>query len=156
MSRGRKPISNALKSLRGTDQKIRLRNEEKVETLTKVSVPAVLKSKRAKKIFRDKAKQLIERRILSVNDIEQLTIYSYSLDTVFECMENLEEGKFKALKDDKGRIYKFVENPYLPLYRQMVDIVNKIGSDFGFNPVSRSKVKASEPEQIENSLLEFL
>lgn len=154
--KGRKPISNELKRLRGTDQPVRMRDEGNSEILTRVSTPAVLKSRRARKIFKDKAALLIAQRVLTQNDIEQLTIYSYSLDTVFECIENMEEGKFKPLKDEKGRIYKFIENPYLTLYRQMVEIVNKIGSDFGFNPVSRSKVKGAEKKQTDDGLMDFM
>lgn len=155
MSKGRPPTPNALKRLRGTDQPVRMRDESQIEILTKVATPKVLTTTRAKKIFKDKAAQLIFRKMLTVHDIEQLTTYAYSLDILFTCMKELEVGIFKPLKDDKGRIYKYIENPYLALYRQMVEITSKIGADFGFTPVSRMKLKLNNETKTQ-ALEEFL
>jgi len=156
MSRGRKPVSNALKRLRGTDQPVRMRDEGNFERLTKVTPPKMLTTKRAKQIFREKASHLINQQVLTPLDVDQLCIYSHALDLLFTCIAELEQGHYKPVKDDSGKIFKFIPNPYLPLYRQMVEIVTKIGSDFGFTPVSRMKMKYPEPEKTDpNSLMEF-
>ena len=107
-----------------------------------------LKKKRAKEIFIEKANQLITLRILTPFDLEQLSIYAYALDQAYSSMEKISAlGCFKETYDDNGRILRYVENPYLKLFRDMVDIANKIGSDFGFSPVSRQKLKAGKPKK---------
>lgn len=147
MNKGRPPISNSLKKLRGTDQPVRMRDEGNFERLTEVSPPKVLTTKRSKQIFKTKADQLIKQRVLTPLDLEQLTFYAYCADTAFTCMQELKAGLFNPLKDEKGVIYKFVENPHLPLLSRMIDQCNRIGSDFGFSPISRSKVKTAPDEK---------
>lgn len=147
MAKGRKPIPNALKQLRGTDQPVRMRDEGNFERLTEVSPPKVLTTRRAKQIFKTKADQLIAHGVLTPLDLEGLTMYAYCADVAFTCMEELKQGLFKPLKDEKGRIYKFVENPHLPLLNKMIDQCNRLGADFGFTPISRSKVKTAPDDR---------
>lgn len=141
--KGRKAIPNQLKSLRGTNQPVRMRQEYKNEVITKVTAPREL-NKRAKKIYRDKANQLIAMKVLNSTDLDQLLIYANSFDMLLESIEKLKEGKFKTIYDENGNIIRFVENPFLKIYRDMVMIVNKIGSDFGFSPVSRQKLSTQK------------
>ena len=75
-------------------------------------------------------------------DIEQLVIYAASLDLLFDCIKEMKKGKFNEVYDDFGKIKGYIANPYIKLYREMIEIVNKIGSDFGFSPVSRMRLKA--------------
>lgn len=158
--RGRKAIPNALKSLRGTDQPTRMRDEMSVDPITDpiISIPrnSPLKTKRSKDIFIRKANQLIALRVLTELDLEQLSIYSYSLDQVYECMEKLkEQGKFKEVYDDAGHVIRYIENPYLRLMRENIEIVNRIGGDFGFSPVSRQKIQVENVED-DNPFKELL
>lgn len=148
--KGRKAITNELKKLRGTDQPVRMKNEVSADLIMEpiVSIPkgSALKSKRSKKIFMDKANQLIALRVLTEFDLEQLSIYAFSLDQVFICMERIvAEGYYRDVITDKG--ITTLVNPCLKIYKEMVDVTNRIGSEFGFTPVSRQKINAKEPEE---------
>lgn len=159
MSKGRKPIPDSLKVLRGTDQKTRMRGSLEVPALNDITGIVdvkkftVLKSKRAKDIFIDKANQLIKLKLLTEMDIEQLVIYASSLDILFTCMKEMKKDLFKEIyaEDKEGNIFLkgMVPNPYIKLYREMIEITNKIGSDFGFSPVSRMKLKAEKEKEVD-------
>ena len=114
----------------------------------------VLKSKRAKDIFVQKANQLIKLKLLTDMDIEQLVVYASSLDLLFDCLKEMQKGMFKELYDDFGKVKSYLANPYIKQYKEMIEITNKIGSDFGFSPVSRMKLKA-EKEQEKDPLQEL-
>ena len=157
MGRGRKPLPDQIKSLRGTDQPCRMRGEIETDKILEISQIVdlknfkVLKSKRAKDIFVQKANQLIKLKLLTDMDIEQLVVYASSLDILFDCIREMKKGMFKELYDDFGKIKSYLANPYIKQYREMIDITNRIGSDFGFSPVSRMKLKA-EPEKEKDPL----
>lgn len=160
MTKGRKVLPSKIKTLRGTNQPCRIGTELNVTPIINpikgVSKSCPLKNKRAKKIFIEKSNQLIANGILTDFDIEQLSIYAYALDQAYTCMENIsDQGLFKEIFDDNGNILRYVQNPHLPLFRDMVDIANKIGSDFGFSPVSRQKIKAETPKD-EDDLIKIL
>lgn len=149
---GRKALPNAVKILRGTDQPCRMKEELSVKPITDpiLSLPKnnPLKTKRAKKIYIEKANQLIQLRILTSFDLEQLSIYAYALDQTYTCMENLhKQGYFHESYDDNGNILRYIENPYLKLLRDMIEVTNKIGSDYGFTPVSRQKINQAPPSE---------
>lgn len=154
MTRGRKPISNAVRKLHGTERADRIREELSIPVLTSVDAKKIkaLATKRSREIFTVKANQLISQGVLTEMDLEALAVYANSLDWVFECIENLKEGKFKTVVNEKGTSY--VPNPYLKLYKEMVEIVNKVGADFGFTPVSRLRVQA--PPQEEDTLAQLM
>lgn len=153
MTAGRKSLPNEIKKLRGTDQPCRMSESIDVpkigdiSQIINVSKLKILKTKRSKQIFKDKANQLIQLNILTAIDFEQLAIYAHSLDTLFDCIDNISSsGKFSEVYDENGRILRFIQNPYLKLYQDMVQICSKIGSDFGFTPVSRMKFKVESKE----------
>lgn len=146
--KGRKELPAKIKQLRGTEQKCRVKTEIDVQKVFSIDAKKlkVLKTKRSRDIFTEKANQLIALGILTENDFEQLAIYANSLDIVFECMEKTKSDKFEKIETSTGHYY--IPNPYLKLYRDMVEIVNKIGSEFGFSPVSRTKL-AHKPVEID-------
>ena len=150
MGRGRKPIPDQLKVLRGTDQKCRLRGEIETEKINEISKIVdlknfrVLKSKWAKDIFIQKANQLIKLKLLTDMDIEQLVVYASSMEILFDCLKEMKTGMFIDVYNDGGLLKGKIPNPHIKLYREMIEITNRIGSDFGFSPVSRMKLKAEK------------
>ena len=155
MSRGRKPIPDELKILRGTDQPCRMSGKTNVvdkitdiKQITSCSKLKMLPTKRAKDIFKQKANQLIALNVLTELDLEQLAVYANSLDLVFDCLEGLREPAIPKY-DKVGNLTGYVAPPELALYRQMVEIVNKIGSDFGFSPISRQRINTGPMEKEE-------
>ena len=153
MAKGRKAIPNEIKALRGTDQPCRMKDEVSVDRIQyffeKIPKNSPLKTKRAKKIFIEKANQLVASKILTAMDLEQLSMYAYSVDVVYQAMEAIGEmGHFQEIHDENGYLLRYVENPYLKLFRDHVKIANEIGANFGFSPVSRQKIQISKEEDL--------
>lgn len=155
MAKGRKPITNELKVLRGTDQPCRMAKEilsvDKIKCFDEIKSTSQLKglpTKRSKSIFRTKANQLIALGVLTVLDLELLAVYANSLDILFDCMEDM---RLPATpKHNKlGQLIGYVPRPEIAMYKQMVEQVNRIGSDFGFTPISRQRIN-SAPEENES------
>jgi len=161
--KGRKKIPDTLKQLRGTDQPCRLSGNNNIDPIANIDEIVdsgqlrVLKNKRAKDIFKEKANQLIQLKVLTSMDFEQLAIYANNVDMMFTCMTELKKGKFKEIYDEEGRIIRYVENPYLKLYKDLIPLINKMASEFGFSPVSRMKFnhKPEETDPLQALLKQF-
>lgn len=153
MSRGRKPLPDAVKKLRGTDEKRRMRGDglitpkiKDADQIERYGINTLLKTERARQIFETKCNQLMALNMLTAADIDQIAIYSDALDKLWTCVDNLQTGLFKQVHNEYGDVVKFVSNPYLKLYKDLIVIVNRIGSDFGFSPVSRMKIRTPDEE----------
>lgn len=153
MSKGRKPIPDELKKLRGTDQPCRMSNTVEyaeritdIKMITSTSRLKLLPTKRAKDIFKQKANQLIALGILTVLDIEHLAVYANSLDVLFSCMESMRNEPTPKYNKNMELI-GYVPDPSINMYRQMVEHVNRIGAEFGFTPISRQKINYQEEEK---------
>lgn len=156
MAKGRKPTPNHLKRLRGTDQPCYMHPEDNFEKLTTVSVPKQLTTRRAKAIFRAKTEQLIRFNVLTELDVEQLTVYSGLLDEYFTCQEIIQtEGLFIKSISKKGESI-LIEHPASRLKRQLAEIINRLGSNFGFDPASRLKFKHTNDKPTPGGLEEFI
>lgn len=151
---GRKPLPDEVKALRGTLEDRRSRSSISGKHITKITQVTstrgikVLRTKRAKEIFKQKCNQLMDLKILTEIDLENIAIYSHNLDKIFSLMETIEkEGDtitlYKVIyKLDGDTIQvpiKCVTNPKWKLYADLVQMNNRIGSDYGFSPVARMK-----------------
>jgi P27 family predicted phage terminase small subunit len=144
MSKGRKNLPAEIKKLRGTAQPCREQATSGADTalarLTDAKPPAWLDTT-AKKIFRSKAEQLIALNVLTVLDIDLLALYAQSYSLIVEALGKIkEEGKFNTLYNDEGQIIGFVENPYMKVYRDNFDKVQKLAGHFGFSPATRKGI----------------
>lgn len=152
MAKGRRPLPDAVKVLRGTDQPCRLSGDDGVEKLTDIGQITsaarmkLLPTRRAKEIFKTKANQLIALRVLTELDLEHLAVYANSLDVLFSCLDGMRQPP-KPKRDRTGNLVGYIQPPELTLYRQMVEQVNRIGAEFGFTPVSRQRIHAGQPEE---------
>lgn len=159
--RGRKKLPQEIKNLKGTSQRCRETSEintnkvSDLDMLLDVKKLTVLKTKRSKDIFKEKANQLIKLKILTELDFELLAIYAHNVDLTFTCINEMKKGMFKEIFDENGNVIRFVQNPYLKLYKETVERVNKIGSEFGFSPVSRMRL-STQPEKEETEFEKFL
>lgn len=147
MGKGRKPTPNKLKQLRGTDQPVRM-NVDEVEysRITKVSVPRILKTKRAKKIYRERSQVLINMQLLQEPDQDLLVAYANTLDLYYRAVEEMAEADLIIDVQTKAGKTKQV-NPHLKLMAQLIEIINKLSSHFGFSPSSRASLKVNEPRE---------
>ena len=147
MGKGRKPTPNKLKQLRGTDQPVRMNIDEvEYSRITKVSVPRILKSKRAKKIYRERSQVLINMNLLQEPDQDLLVAYANTLDLYYRAIEEMAEGDLVVTVHTKSGSSKQV-NPYLKLMAQLIEIINKLTGHFGFSPSSRASLKVNEPRE---------
>ena len=78
-------------------------------------------------------------------DLEHLAVYCNSLDVLFDCMEGMREPAIEK-HNKNGDIVGYVARPEIAMYKQMVDNINRLGSEFGFTPLSRQKVNQQEVE----------
>lgn len=152
MAKGRKAIPDELKALRGTDQPCRMSGKvdsaeriTDVKQITSTKNLKLLPTKRAREIFKQKANQLIALKILTELDIEHLAVYANSLDVLFDCMENMRLPAVEKVNKE-GDLIGYVPRPEIAMYKQMVEHVNRIGSEFGFTPMSRQRINAAPPE----------
>ncbi len=145
MTKGRKNLPAEIKKLRGTAQPCRetTSGDIALARLTDVKPPSWLDGM-AKKIFRSKAKQLIALNVLTILDIDLLALYAQSYSLIVEALGKIkEEGKFNTLYNDEGQIIGFVENPYMKVYRDNFDKVQKLAGHFGFSPATRKGIMVS-------------
>lgn len=153
MGKGRKPLPDAVKKLRGTDQPCRMSGvvdtADKITDIKMITSTARLKllpTKRAKDIFKSKANQLIAMGVLTMMDIEHLAVYANSLDVLFSCMEGMREAATPKHNKD-GELIGYVPRPEIAMYKQMVEHVNRIGAEFGFTPMSRQRINQQDVEE---------
>lgn len=152
MGKGRKPLPDAIKVMRGTDQPCRMSGDDGIEKIddikqiTSCSRLKLLPTKRSKEIFKTKANQLISLRVLTELDLEHLAVYANSLDVLFSCLEGMREPP-KEKYNKYGDLIGYIPPPEINLYKQMVEHVNKIGAEFGFTPVSRQRLNQEPPQE---------
>lgn len=158
---GRKPIPNEMKKLRGTDQPCRMRPTIKGVIITDAESvmlhPSVmlLSNDRQKQIFVEKVGQLVALKMMEEMYVDALVQYAVYYDLWEQAVISMRDlgQSFLTRRNDAGKIIGHIENPYIRLAMKYRDIVNSIGSEFGFTPVSRMKlptpgVKESPLEQI--------
>lgn len=165
---GRKKLPDAIKKLKGTDQKCRITGGEtaEYEKITQIpSAPSYLNSE-AKKVYKITAEQLASIGVLDAVNINTVLMYACEMGKYIEVQKNCK----KARKADFGDNYKMYEafqftldkNDRPDIKRHMwdklateyLDNARKLASELGITPASSSKVKIVPKE--EKSALEQL
>ena len=163
MPAGRPNKPNELKSLQGTDRKDRhVESLEviKFENITQLKAISIkgLETAMAKKIFNERSSQLIANKMLAPQDIDQLIIYANAMAMVITCSKEIKGKVFTETHDKNGNPVGYAQNPHIKLFKEMSEIVTRIGSEFGFSPLSRMKFKIEleKPEDpFEKMMREF-
>ena len=154
MSGGRPTKPAELKNLQGTsrkDRQISSLEVMKFDDITQLKAIRVdgLHSAKSKQIFNATANILITNRMLAPQDIDKLIIYANAMALVKTCSKEIKGKIFTETHDKEGNINGYTQNPHIKLFKEMSEIVDKIGSEFGFDPLSRMKIK-STPEEKED------
>lgn len=160
MPAGRPKKPQELKSLQGTSRKDRMSESLEVikfENITQLEAVNVqgLETAAAKKIFNERANMLIANKMLAPQDIDNLIIYANAMAVVMDAAKKMRRDMFTKTLDKNGKLSGYVPNPYLKLFKDMAEIVNRVGSEFGFSPLSRMKFKL-EPEAKKDPFQELL
>ena len=91
MGKGRKPISNALKKLKGTDQPCRMREEITFDKITEIPGPPSYLCVEAKKVFKVTAQQLADKGVLDVVNINTVLLYASEMGKYIEAEKELKK-----------------------------------------------------------------
>lgn len=149
MTRGRKPLPRETLALRDTLRKDRERpasvigeaiKPDEVHERCQVSG---LKSAtdRARKIYWSTVRKVAGQGMLDPAFCQQLLIYAIELDLLMKCEEDIRKnGMYLVVEGKKGTFV--CPNPAVKQLHNAAEKVLKIGSNFGFSPVDRQRLKA--------------
>ncbi len=141
MSKGRKKTSNAIKSLRGTDQPCRMASAgPKLDKVTVLPRSGLKGS--AKKVFELVAAELICKGILEIVGLDLVIAYARETALYHDLMREME-------KDDSLTVEVFTKsgpmtiiNPKRKLAESALSNAKSLAAEFGLTPASRSRVAA--------------
>lgn len=161
MAKGRKKLPQEVLDLRGTARKDRDRSLQitgkkitSIEQCKGFVGIGILKSAEEKRIYFRKCRQLIALGVLEDTYLDQLIVYARNLSQYAEAIEHINaEGLYIVLKtyseklDKAGNVTKketdtgVVINPWYKVSRHCETIIRQIGSNFGFSPFDRQKLR---------------
>ena len=143
---GRKPISNELKVLKGTDQPCRMRDEVRFDRITKIPNPPKYFNNHAKRIYKITTQQLVEKGILDVVNINAVIMYAGEMGKYMEAQEQLvEEGRILVECTKYGE--KKYRNPLDKMSSEYYANAIRLACELGITPASASKVKEKPKEE---------
>ena len=143
---GRKPISNELKVLKGTDQPCRMREEVRYQKITKIPKAPGYFNAYSKKIYKITAEQLAEKGILDVVNINAVIMYAGEMGKYMEAQDQLaEEGRI--LTEYTKFVEKKYRNPLDKMASEYYSNAVRLACELGITPASARKVKEKPREE---------
>ena len=143
---GRKPISNELKILKGTDQPCRMRDEVRFEKVIKIPKPPAFFNEYSKRAYKTATTQLAEKGILDVVNINAVIMYASEMGKYMEAQEILkEEGRILTEYTKFGE--KKYRNPLDKMANEYYANAIRLACELGVTPASASKVKEKPKEE---------
>lgn len=143
----RQRLPDQVKAKRGTLRKCRAQacvEAPSVTTLVNVKVPSRLKGV-AKKTYEFITRQCFAMGILTEIDVHALELYAFEYAELVHLQEQLvSEGYTIKEKTKNGVVMKI--NPLEKVVRAKLVAVNALGSQFGWSPLSRMRLRAMVAE----------
>lgn len=149
MGKGRKPIPNAIKVLKGTDQPCRMREEISYEKITRIPKAPDYMCSAGKKVYKITAQQLAGQGILNVVNINAVMMYANEIGKYIEAEKKLsesEDGRMMKEVSDKGSI-RYIRNPLDKMASEYLANAKMWAVELGITPASASKVKMGEKKE---------
>jgi P27 family predicted phage terminase small subunit len=138
--KGRKPIPTALKKLRGTDQPVRInQNEAQASIVSKLPPPPKWFSPLAKKIYKTKGQELMNQNILATLDLDMFILYCNEYAIYIETSEQINEVPNRATISEAS---EKILNRIVRKNQRAWERAKSIAIEFGFTPSARARVKA--------------
>lgn len=134
--RGRKPKPTATKKLEGNPGKRKLNNAEPQYRVKPPTCPHHVTGL-ARREWRRLVREMRASGVLAVVDRNALAAYCVAFARWADAEEKLAKSGM-ILKSDGGGLY---QNPYLAIANRAIEQLIKIGSEFGFTPSSRTRIK---------------
>lgn len=146
MPAGRPNVPDALKKLRGTFRKDRAQLEIKLDKIENIPPSPETLSEAGKREWYRLAEMLVAMKIFTVADINTLEAYCDAYASWKEAEDHLKvEGK--VIINPMGHQ---VQNQWWRVRNKCLDQMKSYGSELGFSPSARAKLKApSGPEKNE-------
>ena len=136
--RGRPPKPTRLKILQGNPGRRPLpANEPKPPPRTRVPTPPENMGKHAKREWRRVAKVLVAQGLLTDLDMTMFRAYCHAYDRWYEAEAAILAMGVMLKSAKTGGIY---QNPYLPISKQWLAIMERLGGKFGMSPADRARV----------------
>jgi P27 family predicted phage terminase small subunit len=139
---GRKPLPTNIKVLHGEKRKKRL-NPDGVEAPIEVPSPPTHLSVAARQEWDRIAPELERLGILAKIDQTALANFCQATARLARAERQLEKEEL-IIYTDKGSSY---QNPLVGVVNRLYDITRQYASEFGMTPSSRSRVKATKPNE---------
>lgn len=147
---GRKPLPDEVKAMRGTLRKCRTSKTE-TETpargvckpVTKATAPSWLADD-AREIFDRTARMLISWKVLTKLDIPLLAAYAAAYANLKRAYADIASGPGYFIETKTQNGVSVSMHPSARLFKDSLDVVNKVGAQFGFSPVSRRQVESAD------------
>lgn len=144
MARGRKPTPNAILKLRGSYEKARHGDRVELDASTP-TCPTWLGTK-AKAEWKRLTKALEKQGVISQVDRNVLAVHCQAVEDYVTARKTVErEGSVIV-----GGMGGLVENPMSKIMFKAWDRILKSAQELGFSPVSRCRVKASKPKEVDD------
>lgn len=155
--RGRKPLSKEILELRGTDRPDRQRQPStildpiKVDEIRQRCQVSGLRSAtaRAREIYWSTVKRVALLGMLEESFCSQLYFYAVEYDHFMTCTESVKKNSFYITVQGKDGKPIVAPNPAVKQRDNALEKLIKIGSNFGFSPADRARLKipAQEPKE---------
>ena len=163
MARGRKPLPKEKLILRDPFRKDRDRPGSTigepiaVEDIGQKCQVSGLKSatRRAREIYWRLCGQVAATKILEESFCTQLFIYAVEYDHWMTCNEDIKRnGNYLTVEGKKGTFV--VDNPCIKQRKRCEETLIRLGSEFGFTPVSRMRLKMPALDSKDKGIAGFM
>lgn len=153
MARGRKPVSDKLKVLRGTNQPTRMRGELIVDRIDKLPMPPRWIGKTAKKYYNTVGIFLLRANIITPVDVGVLEMCSYEFGKYHDLSEILEGIPLTGMDDDQAKDFRRIKTARNEAKETWI----KLAIELGLTPAARLKfhVVKEEKSEFQKYLEEF-
>lgn len=144
---GRNPLPSKAKELRGTKRKCREPKGDiiSIELVAPINCPPHLKGV-ARQIYEQKVTQCFAMGILAEIDADALAIYAWEYAELIRLAQELQDEGYTYEVTNKNGEAETKLNPKEKVVRNKIAVVNAIGSQFGWSPVSRMRLQAIAKE----------
>lgn len=139
---GRKKLPDEVKQMKGTLQPCRaIGNDGIVRVqLGALKAPDYL-SIEGKKIWKEKTAILTTISVLTPLDLDALAHYCETVALLRDAFRDVHsDDKYTAVYDKYGNLISYVLNPNYKIIKGLLQEADRLGSEFGFTPASRSAI----------------
>ena len=133
---------NNIKSLRGTDQKCRMDQDDiSLPVISKLPPPPKYFSKNGKKIYKNLGASLICLKMLNETNMLMFVALCREYSNYYDLQEDIEtNGSVFIQKDSDGNVVNMREMPQVKISRESLKNALSISREFGLTPMSLMKI----------------